>query len=74
MELEFLSFLFQWTTDIESNKFIEDHMDWIPLLKEELKRFHPHPFYISTLEVLDLFLNRERERLEVEGNGKKKIH
>lgn len=74
MELEFLSYLYQWATDIEIRKFIEDHLDWIPFLKEELKRFCPHSFYVSTLEVLDLFLNKERERLEVEGNGKKKIH
>jgi putative dimethyl sulfoxide reductase chaperone len=74
MELEFLSYLYQWATDIEIRKFIEDHLDWIPFLKEELKRFRPHSFYVSTLEVLDLFLNKERERLEVEGNGKKKIH
>ncbi|OGP54089.1 MAG: hypothetical protein A2Y65_12750 [Deltaproteobacteria bacterium RBG_13_52_11] len=74
MELEFLFYLYQSATDIEIKTFIEDHMDWIPLLKEEFKRFHPHPFYVSTLEVLDLFLNRERERLEVEDNGKKKIH
>jgi putative dimethyl sulfoxide reductase chaperone len=74
MELEFLSYLYQWATDIEIKRFIEDHLDWIPFLKEEFKQFHPHPFYVSTLEVLDLFLNRERERLEVEGNGKKKIH
>jgi TorA maturation chaperone TorD len=72
MELEFLSYLYQWATDIEIKRFIEDHLDWIPFLKEEFKQFHPHPFYVSTLEVLDLFLNRERERLE--GNGKKKIH
>lgn len=74
MELEFLSYLYQWATDIEIKTFIEDHMDWILLPKEEFKRFHPHPFYVSTLEVLDLFLNKERERLEVEGHGKKKIH
>ncbi len=74
MELEFLSYLYQCATDIEVKTLIEDHLDWILPLKEEFKRFHPHPFYVSTLETLALFLNRERERLEVEGNGKKKIH
>jgi TorA maturation chaperone TorD len=74
MELEFLSYLYQQATDIEIKTFIEDHLDWIPLLHEEFNRLHPHRFYGSTLEVLDLFLHKERERLEVEGNGKKKIH
>jgi TorA maturation chaperone TorD len=74
MELEFLSYLYERATDIEVKTFIEDHLDWVPLLKEEFGRFHPHHFYVSTLEVFDLFLRREKERLEVEGNGKKKIH
>jgi len=64
MELEFLSYLYQWATDVDIKMFIEDHLNWIPLLKEELVRRHSHPFYVSALEVLALFLNRERERLE----------
>jgi len=64
MELEFLSYLHQWATDVEIKMFIEDHLNWIPLLREELNQRDPHPFYVSALEVLTLFLNRERERLE----------
>ncbi|MGZ3523292.1 MAG: TorD/DmsD family molecular chaperone [Thermodesulfobacteriota bacterium] len=64
MELEFLSYLYRWATDVEIKLFIEDHLNWIPLLKEELNRCDPHPFYVSALEVLALFLDRERERLE----------
>ena len=64
MELEFLSYLYRRATDVEIKMFIEDHLSWIPLLREELNRHHPHPFYVSALEVLTLFLNRERERLE----------
>jgi len=74
LELEFLSYLYQWGTDAEIKKFIEDHLDWIPLLREEFKELHPHPFYRSTLEVLILFLNKEKERLEVEESGKKEIY
>jgi TorA maturation chaperone TorD len=74
MELEFLSYLYRWTSDREVKRFIEDHLDWIPLLKEEFKRFHPHPFYNCLLEVLDLFLSMERKRLEMESDGKKSIH
>ncbi|HUL31474.1 MAG TPA: molecular chaperone TorD family protein [Thermodesulfobacteriota bacterium] len=73
MELEFLSYLYERATDIEVQTFIEDHLDWVPLLKHNFERLHAHPFYLSALEVLNLFLNRERERLEVEANGKKKI-
>jgi TorA maturation chaperone TorD len=73
-ELEFLSFLCRWATDKEIRRFIEDHLDWIPLLREEFKEFHPHPFYRSALEVLILFLNKKKERLEVEESGKKEIY
>ena len=74
LELEFLSYLYRWATDSEIKRFIEDHLDWIPLLREELKRVHPHSFYMSILEVLDLFLKRERDRLEVEDYEEKNIH
>jgi TorA maturation chaperone TorD len=73
-ELEFLSYLYEQGTDVGVKTFIEDHLDWVSLLSKEYKRLHAHPFYLSALEVLNLFLNRERERLEVEANGKKKIH
>jgi len=66
IELEFLSYLFQRGDNKVIRTFIEDHLDWIPLLKKELDRSHPHPFYISALEILDLFLKKEIKRLEVE--------
>lgn len=65
LELEFLSFLYQWATDGEIKKFIRDHLDWIPSLKEAFIRHHVHSFYLSVLEVLDLFLEKEKKRLEV---------
>jgi TorA maturation chaperone TorD len=74
MELEFLSYLYRWTSDREVERFIADHLDWIPLLKGKLEKVHPHPFYSSLSEVLDLFLRKERERLEKESNGEENIH
>jgi TorA maturation chaperone TorD len=69
MELEFLSYLYRWKKDKEIKRFIEDHLDWITLLREKFEEFHSHPFYRSTLEVLLLFLRKEKERLEVECHG-----
>jgi putative dimethyl sulfoxide reductase chaperone len=74
MELEFLSYLYRLATDIEIKRFIEDHLDWIPLLREALVRHHPHSFYLSLSEILDLFLKTERERLERRENGTTSIH
>lgn len=69
LELEFLSHLYRGATDMEVRTFIGDHLDWIPLFKEEVMRLHPHPFYKSLLEILDLFLTLERKRLEMMSNG-----
>jgi len=74
VELDFLSYLYRCATDVEVKQFIKDHLDWVPLLKEKMEWSHPHPFYRSALEVLDIFLCRERERLEGKRNGEKAIH
>jgi TorA maturation chaperone TorD len=70
MELEFLSYLYRWATDSEVERFMADHLDWIPLLREELNKVRPHPFYDSLLELLGLFLDKERKRLKMESDGK----
>lgn len=74
LELEFLSFLYQRGGSQEIKKVIEDHFDWIPLLKEECKKVQAHPFYLTLIEILQLFIRFEKERLENEDHGEKKIH
>jgi TorA maturation chaperone TorD len=60
MELEFLAYLYRRTGDAEIARFIHDHLDWIPLLRAKFRRLQLHPFYLSALDVLDLFLGREK--------------
>jgi TorA maturation chaperone TorD len=74
LEMEFLSALYGEATDHEVRQFIQDHLDWIPRLKEEMIRFQPHPFYLGAVELLDLFLNHERDRLERINHGEKSFH
>jgi len=74
IELEFLSYLYREAGDREIKRFIEDHLDWVPFLKESFEKAHAHPFYISLIEVLDLFISREKSRLEKKSDGKKDIH
>lgn len=74
IELEFLSFLYRYAGDQEIKKVIEDHFDWIPFLKEECEKTHAHPFYMSLIEILDLFIKQEKGRLEKKSDGKKDIH
>ena len=64
IELEFLAALYRGATGVETLKFIGDHLNWIPLLKEQVKRAQAHPFYVSVLEVLDCFLKEEKKRRE----------
>jgi putative dimethyl sulfoxide reductase chaperone len=74
IELEFLSYLYQEAGDVEIKRFIKDHLDWIPFLKESFEKARAHPFYISLIEILDLFINQEKGRLEKKSDGKKNIH
>jgi TorA maturation chaperone TorD len=74
LELEFLSALYGEATDREVKQFIQDHLDWIPQLKKEMMELRPHSFYLSAVELLDLFLTHERDRLERFGYGKKSFH
>ncbi len=74
IELEFLSYLYQEAGDREIKRFIEDHLDWISFLKDCFKQAYAHPFYISLIEVLDLFIDLEKRRLEIESDGKKDVH
>jgi TorA maturation chaperone TorD len=74
IELEFLSYLYQEAGDMEIKQFIEGHLDWVHFLKKGFQEAHAHAFYVSLVEVLDLFINREKRRLEKETDGKKDIH
>lgn len=74
LELEFLSFLYRHAGDDEIQQFIGDHLDWIPALIQNCERAQAHPFYLSLLNTLRLFLNFEEERLEKKRDGEKTIH
>lgn len=74
LELEFLSALYAEATDRQVRQFIQDHLDWIPQLKKEMIPFQPHPFYLSAVELLDVFLNHERDHLERIDHGEKSFH
>ncbi len=69
MELEFLSCLYRWAGDPEVRIFMRDHLDWVPRLKEAVERVAPHPFYLSLISVVDLFLRAEKRRLGEEIDG-----
>jgi len=74
LELEFLALLYRFTSDEQIERFIGDHLDWIPELKEAMEKAQPHPFYSSAVELLYLFLQHEVKNGKVKHHGQKKIH
>ncbi len=74
IELEFLSFLYRHAGDREIKKVIEDHFDWISQLRDSCQKAQAHSFYITLIDLLELFITSEKERLEREEHGKKEIH
>jgi TorA maturation chaperone TorD len=74
LELEFLALMYRFASDEQIERFIGDHLDWIPELKGALEKAKPHPFYRSAVELLYLFLQNEVKNEKVKHHGQKKIH
>lgn len=74
LELEFLALLYKTAPNEQAERFIGDHLDWIPDLKAMLEKSNPHPFYRNTVELLQLFLQNETNTRKVKHHGQKKIH
>jgi putative dimethyl sulfoxide reductase chaperone len=73
LELEFLALLYQSASNEQIERFIEDHLDWIPQLKGEMERANPHPFYRNAVDLIHLFLQNEAKNGKVIDHGQKKI-
>jgi len=74
LELEFLSLLYQSATPEQAQGFIEDHLDWVPDLKERLDQIDSHPFYQRTIELINLFLEHERKEAKAKNHESKNLH
>jgi TorA maturation chaperone TorD len=73
LELEFLALLYRSGSVEQIERFIGDHLGWIPELKAVLEKANPHPFYKNAVEIIDQFLQQEA-RSEGNDHGEKKIH
>jgi TorA maturation chaperone TorD len=74
LELEFLALLYRCASNGQIERFIGDHLDWIPELRRELETADPHPFYRDAVEIIRLFLHNEAKNGKVDDHGQKKIH
>lgn len=73
LELEFLALLYRGGTPEQSRRFIADHLDWIPELREEMERARAKPFYRRAVELIDLFLHNEQQDIK-DRDGQTTIH
>jgi len=73
LELEFLTLLYRSGSNEQVQRFIRDHLDWIPELKAAMEKADPHPFYREAVEIIHLFLQQEAKK-EGYDHGQKKIH
>jgi TorA maturation chaperone TorD len=74
LELEFLALLYRSASIEQIERFIGDHLDWIPELKAAVEKANPHPFYRNAVEIIYLFLQQEMKPGKVDDHGQKKIH
>ncbi|MDH4266149.1 MAG: molecular chaperone TorD family protein [Deltaproteobacteria bacterium] len=74
LELEFLSFLYHSAGPEQIQRFIEDHLNWIPNLRDQMGRAHPHPFYRNAIELIYLFLLHEKKEGKAKDHGPQNLH
>jgi TorA maturation chaperone TorD len=74
LEMEFLALMYRHAPDEQIERFIRDHLDWIPKLRGAMEKAKPHPFYRNAVELLHLFLQHETKYGKEKDHGKKKIH
>ena len=74
LEMEFLALLYRSGSAEQIERFIGDHLDWIPELKAVLEEADPHPFYRNAVEIIHQFLQQEANSGKVDDHGQTKIH
>ena len=74
LELELLSWLYQTGTESQVQKFVEDHLDWIPDLRRKLEEADAQSFYRGAAEQLDRFLKEEKERWKDRDDGPQSVY
>jgi TorA maturation chaperone TorD len=73
LEFEFLALLYRDGTTEQIRRFIADHLDWIPNLREELATARPKPFYRGAVELIDIFVSSEQKDMK-DHHGQTTIH
>jgi TorA maturation chaperone TorD len=73
LELELLSYLYRFASEDQIQWFIADHLDWIPILRDEVQKADSG-FYGRAVERLFDFLNQEIHLLKEKQNEPQSLH
>jgi TorA maturation chaperone TorD len=73
LELELLSYLYRFASEDQIRQFIEDHLDWIPNLRDEIQKDDPG-FYGKSVERLLEFLHKEIHSSKERQNESQSLH
>jgi len=73
LELELLSHLYRFAAEDQIRRFIDDHLDWIPNLRDEIQKSDPG-FYGRAVERLLEFLNQEIHFPKEKQNESQSLH
>jgi TorA maturation chaperone TorD len=73
LELELLSHLYRFAPEDQIRRFIEDHLDWIPNLRDEIQKDDPG-FYGKSVERLLDFLHKEIHSTKERQNESQSLH
>lgn len=72
--MEFLSMLYDECPEEHARSFLNNHLDWVPLLKVRTEAADPHPFYRSAVSLIDLFVKEQQSNRKSEDHGPSNIH
>jgi TorA maturation chaperone TorD len=73
LELELLSYLYRFASEDQIRQFIEDHLDWIPNLRDEIQKDDPG-FYGKSVDRLLDFLTQEIHFSKEKQNEPQSLH
>jgi TorA maturation chaperone TorD len=68
LELELLSYLYRFAPEEQVRRFIEDHLDWVPNLRDEIQRRDGFFYGLAAKRLLD-FLTWELHSTEGTAHG-----
>jgi TorA maturation chaperone TorD len=68
LELEFLGFLIEKSSEESVRRFLVDHLDWVPEMVKRGREHQPSSFYRSVFEAIEAFVALETKEVNREAS------